>query len=109
MSVTRDGDQIYICMYVFLAALGLHCFAWAFSSCCEQAHELLTGLVVVAHRVSCPKACGIFLDQGSNPCPLHWQVDSYPLYHQGSTMDVFSSHYSYPSGKNMSLVPYFMP
>ena len=20
-------------------------------------------------------ACGIFLDQGSNPCPLHWQAD----------------------------------
>ena len=23
------------------------------------------------------------LDQGSNPCLLHWQVDSSPLYHQG--------------------------
>ena len=29
-------------------------------------------------------ACGIFLDQGSNLCPLHWQADSYPLDHQGS-------------------------
>ena len=28
--------------------------------------------------------CGIFLDQGSNLCPLHWQVDSQPLRHQGS-------------------------
>ena len=27
-------------------------------------------------------ACEIFPDQGSNQCPLHWQVDSYPLYHQ---------------------------
>ena len=26
--------------------------------------------------LSCPKACGIFLDQGSNPCPLCWQADS---------------------------------
>ena len=25
---------------------------------------------------SCSLACGIFLDQGLNPCPLHWQVDS---------------------------------
>ena len=25
--------------------------------------------------LSCSKACGIFLDQGSNPCPLHWQED----------------------------------
>ena len=32
--------------------------------------------VAVAHRLSCSVACGIFLDQGSNPCPLHWQVDS---------------------------------
>ena len=22
---------------------------------------------------------GILLDQGSNPCPLHWQADSQPL------------------------------
>ena len=27
-------------------------------------------------------ACGIFLDQGSNPCLLYWQVDSLPLSHQ---------------------------
>ena len=27
---------------------------------------------------------GIFPDQGSNPCPLHWQADSQPLCHQGS-------------------------
>ena len=30
-------------------------------------------------------ACVIFLDQGSNPCPLHWQVDSRPLDHRGSS------------------------
>ena len=29
------------------------------------------GSVVVAHRPSCSAACGIFPDQGSNPCPLH--------------------------------------
>ena len=38
----------------------------------------------MAHRFSCPAACVIFLDQGSNPCSLHWQMDSYPLDHQGS-------------------------
>ena len=27
---------------------------------------------------------GILLDQESNPCPLHWQVVSYPLYHKAS-------------------------
>ena len=33
--------------------------------------------------LSCPAACGIFRDQESNPRPLHWQVDSYLLDHQG--------------------------
>ena len=42
------------------------------------------GSVVVAHGLSCSAACGIFPDQGSNPCPLHWQADSQPLRHQGS-------------------------
>ena len=42
------------------------------------------GSVVVAHGPSCSVACGIFPDQGSNPCPLHWQADSQPLHHQGS-------------------------
>ena len=35
-----------------------------------------TGSVVVAHGRSCSVACGIFPDQGSNLCPLHWQADS---------------------------------
>ena len=43
-----------------------------------------TGSVVVAHGLSCSSACGIFPDQRSNPCLLHWQVDSLPLSHQGS-------------------------
>ena len=42
------------------------------------------GSVVVAHGPSCSVACGILPDQGSNPCPLHWQADSQPLRHQGS-------------------------
>ena len=43
-----------------------------------------TGSVIVAHGPSCSAACGIFPDQGSNPCLLHWQADSQPLCHQGS-------------------------
>ena len=42
------------------------------------------GSVAVAHGPSRSAACGIFPDQGSNPCPLHWQADSQPLRHQGS-------------------------
>ena len=42
------------------------------------------GSVIVAHGPSCSAACGILPDQGSNPCPLHWQADSQPLRHQGN-------------------------
>ena len=42
------------------------------------------GSVIAAHGPSHSAACGIFPDQGSNPCPLHWQADSQPLCHQGS-------------------------
>ena len=47
------------------------------------------GSIVVAHGPSCSEACGIFPDQGSNPCPLHWQADSQPLRHQGSPYDSY--------------------
>jgi len=33
----------------------------------------MAGSAVAMHRLSCSAACGIFLDQGSNLCPLHWQ------------------------------------
>ena len=44
------------------------------------------GSVAVAHGPSCSAACGILPDQGSNPCPLHWQADSQPLRHQRSPL-----------------------
>ena len=34
------------------------------------------------HGLSCSAACGIFLDQGLNPCLPHWQVNSLPLRHR---------------------------
>ena len=67
---------------LFLAMLGPHCCAWAFSSgewgllspCVAQA--LGTHLVAVARGLSCPKACGISLDQGLNQRPLYCKADS---------------------------------
>ena len=43
-----------------------------------------TGLIIAAHWLRCSVACGIFQDEGSNPCLLQWQVDSLPLSHEGS-------------------------
>ena len=70
--------------------LSLHCCTQAFSNWGKW--RLLTvltspwtlrclGFSSVAHRLSCSTACGIFLDQRLSPSPLHWQADSYPLYH----------------------------
>ena len=49
-----------------------------------------TGSIAVANRLSCSTACGIFLDQGSNPCLLNWQVDSLPLSHWGGPLAAYS-------------------
>ena len=106
---------IYLFIYLFLAVLGLHFCARAFSSCGKRGPLFIrcTGLslsrplllrstvsrragsVVVAHGLSCSAACGIFPDQGSNPCPLHWQADSQPLSHQGSPLSVISNGETY--------------
>ena len=50
-----------------------------------------TDSVAVAHGLSCSKACGVFPDQGSNLCSLHWQADSYPLSHQGSVIALITT------------------
>ena len=87
-----------------MAVLGLRFCARAFSSCGKWGPLFIAvrgpltitaslvgstgsrraGSVIVDHGPSCSAACGIFPDQGSNPCPLHWQADSQPLRHQGS-------------------------
>ena len=44
-----------------------------------------TNSVAAVHGASSSEACGIFLDQGLNPCFLHCSLaDSLPLSHQGS-------------------------
>ena len=61
--------------------LASHCSGF---SCCRAQALGTQASVVAAHRLSYSVACGIFLGQRSNLCPLHWQVDCHPLYHQGS-------------------------
>ena len=38
---------------------------------------------------SSPETGGIFLDQGSNPCPLHGQVNPEQVDHQRSCLPIF--------------------
>ena len=91
-------------LFWLLDVLGLCCCAWVFSSCSERGllsscGELasycggfscgaqglqLSGFSSRGSWLSCPEACGMSLDQGSNSCPLHWLVDSQLLDHQES-------------------------
>ena len=52
------------------------------SSCHRTAPRRSSGLGLL--RLRCSVACGIFPDQGSNPCLLHWQMDCLPPILQGS-------------------------
>ena len=79
-------------IYLFMAALGLLVFVWGLSLVAASGGRSSSrcaglslsrplplrgtgsrraGSVVVAHGPSCSAACGIFPNQGSNPCPLH--------------------------------------
>ena len=95
--VTSGIFFLNLLIFYFLAALGLSSLlctgfsSWGaqvshpggFSLCRAQALGLRASLVVV-RRFSCSMARGIFPDQRSNPWPLHWQVYSQALDHQGS-------------------------
>ena len=80
-----------------VAASGGHSSSWCTGLSLSQSLLLRStgsrraGSVVVAHGLSCSTACGIFPDQVSNPCPLHWQADSQPVRHQGSPSNQFIS------------------
>ena len=54
------------------------------SSVIEVPRLQSSGSIVVTHGLSCSEACGVFPDQGLNPCLLNWQVNFLPLSHQGS-------------------------
>ena len=80
-------------LFVFTVTLGLHCCARAFSGCGERASGCIAqalsawasvaadcgswnwGSVAAVHGLSCSVACGIFLDQGLNPCSLHCPME----------------------------------
>ena len=53
------------------------CRAWSTQASAVAVLRLQnTESIIVGHTFSCSAACGVFPDQGLNPCLLHWQVDS---------------------------------
>ena len=65
---------------LLLQSMGSRCTG--FSSCGTWASVVVArglqsaGSVVAVHGLSCSATCGIFPEQGLNPCPLQWQADS---------------------------------
>ena len=90
-SSLRAQSSIYLFIFgstgSWLLQMGfLWCSEWACLAVVPLVAELSSralpsaaaarGSVVVLYQLSCPAACGIFLDQGSNAYPSHWQADS---------------------------------
>ena len=61
----------------------IHELLTAVASLAEHGLQGAQASVAVGRGVSCSVLCGIFPDQGSKLCLLHWQADSLPLSHQG--------------------------
>ena len=83
------GSPLLWAAFLWLQRVGLlsSCTAWASPGCgfpcCGALAPGTQASEAMAHRLSCSTACGLFPDQGLNRSHLHWQVDSYPLNHQG--------------------------
>ena len=76
----------------WLCGLSLLVVSRGCSRCGPQAVERVS-FSSCSSRAWCSGPVGIFLDQGSKPCPLHWQVGSYLLDHQGSGLwNIFLEH-----------------
>ena len=86
-----------------LPTCGARASHWGGFSCCraqtlEQRGFRIVTLALehrlsgVVHGLSCPVACGVFLDQGLNLCLLLWQADSWLLSYQGSPGFVLNMH-----------------
>ena len=85
--VSRCGVWAYCGGFSCCRALALRHASfklWHKGSVAEAARLKSTASVVVVHGFSCSSACGIFSDQGSNPCFQHWQENSSSLSYQGS-------------------------
>ena len=74
--------DICVCMYLFTELCLTICSPMDYSPPGSFVHGVLQGRIL--EWVVVPFSKGLFLDQKSNLCLLHWQADSLPLSHQGS-------------------------
>ena len=87
--MTDEHSFSFIIILLFSYLLFHFWLCWLITAVCGLSLVLVRGLLTVVaslaaeHSVSscvtglsCPEAYGIFLEQGLNPCLLHWQADS---------------------------------
>ena len=77
------GSGVLLCRYMGFSLQWLLLLQSTGSRVCRLRQLQPLGSVAVVHRLSCPTACGVFLDQGQNQCPcIARQILN--LDHQGS-------------------------
>ena len=72
-----------MCVYIVQLLSPVQCFATQWTA--SRQAPLFMGFPGQEYWSGLPfPSAGIFLTQESNPCVIHWQMDSLPLSHQGS-------------------------
>ena len=74
--VSRGYPLVLFGLLIAVSSLGVRGLQGTWASVVAARRLQSTGSVTVAHKLSCFTACGLFPDQGRNPCLLHWQEDS---------------------------------
>jgi len=72
------GSRLLCTGFVWLWWVGAPPPHSAQASCCSGFSCCRVRALECQLQFNCPEAREIFLDQGSNLCPLNWQADSYP-------------------------------
>ena len=84
ITIFGSGGSSLLCVGFFLVLASggyssLQCSGFSLQWLLVEAPGLQSaGSAADMHRLTCSSAHGIFPDQESNLCPLHWQVDSLP-------------------------------
>ena len=82
------------------------CSVWASQcdgfSCCRAQALGMHASVAVARGLGCSAVCGIFPDQGLNPCHLQWQADFFTAGSPGMTHHFLS--YKKKNADNISVL-----
>ena len=73
---------VAVCRGILSSCSGWASYCCGFSCCGALGLQGTQASVVLAYRLSCSVACGIFPNQGLNLCLLQWWVGSLPLSHQ---------------------------